>query len=169
MPGQEPNFDKMADKPVLTKKFNKNLDRSRKIDEGGIAAKLYLGVQGNDLKTAKKALEKMALEKLVNEANIYVTEVNMYDITKGKDGFFSGVAEVDLISEDYRTFVNIILRYGPSAFEISEPSSVKLSTDQMHAIAGDACDFAHMYSQQIIAMFKDPERMALYQKMLKGE
>jgi len=159
----------MADKPVVIKQFNIGLDVGRKIEEGGIKTKLYLGVQGNDVKMAKKALDKMVFDRLVKEPTVSVTEVKLYDITKGKDGFFSGVAEVDLVSDDFRSFVNIILRYGPSAFEISEPPSVKLGSDEMHAIAGDACDFAHMYSQQIIAMFKDPERMALYQKMLKGE
>jgi hypothetical protein len=160
----------MADKPVFTKKFNEGFDLEGKIGEGGVHAKIYLGVQGNDLKTAKKAFEDMLFKKLAAESSINLLEVRMFDIKKDKGAeYFSGVAEVSLVADDFRWFLNMILRYGPSAVEIMEPSEVKLGTEQMHSVAADVSDFVHMYSQQIIAMYKDPERRALLDKMLKGE
>jgi len=159
----------MADKPIVTKKYNEDLDVDLMVREGGILARIYLGVQGNDLKAAKKALENVLFKKLSAEPAISLLEIKMYDILKQKNDFFSGVAEVMFVSDDFRGFLSIILRYGPSAVEIIEPSEVKLNSDQMHCISADACDVSHMYSEQIIAMFKDPERMALYQRMLKGE
>jgi hypothetical protein len=157
------------DEPVTVKTFNEGLNVGRKIEEGGVLAKLYLGVQGNDLEAAKKALENTVYSKMSAEENITLLEVRMFDIEKEREDYFSGVAEVEILTDDFRWFVNSIMRYGPSAFEILEPSNVKLDASEMHAIAADVADFTHMYSQQIIAMFKDPERRALYQKMLEEE
>jgi len=165
---------RMADKPILTKKFNEELDVGRMIDEGGIQARLYIGVQGNDLEAAKSALENTVFNRMAQEESIYLLEVKMFDILKDKgkkkgEKLFSGVAEVTLVAEDFRWFINTILRYGPSAFEIVDPPEVRLNSEQMHSLAADVSDFVHMYSQQIIAMFKDPERRHLYEKMLKGQ
>ncbi|MFH0861719.1 MAG: hypothetical protein V1875_01700 [Candidatus Altiarchaeota archaeon] len=164
----------MADKPLYTRKFNENIDLGRKMGEGGILATLYMGVQGNDEEAAKSALENMLFKKLVKEENVSLLEVNVFDIIREKskkkgEKFFSGVAEVKLVADDFRWFVNIIMRYGPSAVEIVEPTEVKLNAEQMHSMVADVSDFVHMYSQQIIAMFKDPERAVLYDRMLKGE
>ena len=164
----------MADKPILTKKFNEDLDTGKIMDEGGVLAKLYIGVQGNDLAAAKNALETTIYTKMDAEANIYLLEAKMFDIMKEKgkkkgEKIFSGVAEVTLVAEDFRWLVNTILKFGPAAIEIIEPTNVKLNAEQMHALVADVTDFVHMYSQQIIAMFKDPERRVLYDRMLKGE
>jgi hypothetical protein len=162
----------MADKPILTRKFNEELDVGGKLNEGGVLARLYISVQGNDLEAAKKAMENTIFEKMASEDNISLLEVKMFDIMKEKpkkkgEKLFSGVAEVELVADDYRWFVNAILKYGPSAVEIVEPSDVKLNSEQMHSIVADVADFVHMYSQQIIAMFKDPERRYLLEKMLE--
>jgi len=164
----------MADKPLLTKKFNEDLDLGRKIDEGGILATLYIGVQGNDQEAAKAALDNTLFNKLANEENVNLLEINVFDIVEEKtkkkgEKFFSGVAEVKLVADDFRWFLNIILRYGPSAVEIVEPAEAKLDAEQMHSIVASVSDFVHMYSQQIIAMLKDPERAHLYDRVLKGE
>jgi hypothetical protein len=166
----------MADKPILTKKFNEELDIDLAMREGGVRAKLYIGVQANDLETAKKALDNMVNTRLKAEQHAYLLEVKMYDILKEKRGakgkkteYFSGVSEVDLLADDYRWFLNIVLRYGPSAVEITEPTELKLTSEQMHSIVADVADFAHIYSQQIMDMLKDPERRYLHEQMLKGK
>jgi hypothetical protein len=163
----------MADKPILSKKFNEDLDVDLMLREGGIVATLYIGVQGNDLAAAKKALETTIFKKMASDAHISLLEAKMYDILNekgGKEGQqFSGVAEVKLAADDFRWFVKTILTYGPSAVEILEPSKVTLSSDQMHSIVADVSDFTHVYSQQIISMLKDPERRRLYEQMLSTE
>ncbi len=160
----------MADKPIFTKAFNEDLDVDGKLGEGGILARLYIGVQGNELESAKKALDATVFNRMAKEEHISLLEVKMYDIMKEKAEkkgmtIFSGVAEVKVVADDYRWFVNAIIRYGPSAVEIMEPSDVKLDSEQMHSLVADVSDFVHMYSQQLIAMFKDPERRRLYEEM----
>ena len=159
----------MADKPILERNFNKDLDVNLKLNEGGILGTIYLEIQGNDREAAKKALENTVYNRLVSEPNAHVLEVRMYDVKKEDGGYFSGVAEVKLIADDFRWFLSTIMRYGPSAVEITEPSEARLGMEDMHSIVADVSDFTHMYSQQIIAMFKDPERRALYERILKGE
>ena len=160
----------MADKPLYVTTLNEELDIGAMLSEGGIHAKIFLGVQGNDIEAAKLALENTIFNKLDKEENIKVLTVRMFDILKQDNAeFFSGVSEIELITEDFRWFVNIVLRYGPSAVEIIEPDEVKLGLAEMHSIIADSADFSHMYSQQIIDMFKDPERKALYDKMISEQ
>ncbi len=160
----------MADTPIHVEKFNEDVDIGAKVDEGGINARLYLGVQGTDEYAAKKALENTIFNRLAKEENMKILEVKLFDIMKDDDSdFFNGVAEIEIITDDYRWFANSIMRYGPSAIEIIEPNKVTLNIAQMHNIVADIADFAHMYSQQVIEMLKDPERRALYDRMLSDE
>ncbi len=158
----------MADKPISEKTFNKELDLEDMLSEGGILARLYLEVQGNDKEAAQKALEGTIYERMNAEPHAKLLEVKMFDIeqTEGTE-HFSGVSEVKLIADDYRAFVNLSMRYGPTGIEILEPLEIMLNTDQMHAIVGDASGIMQMFSNQIITMLKDPERAALYKQMME--
>lgn len=155
------------DTPIESKTYNEELDVDMKLSEGGVLARIYLEVQGTDLEAAKIALENTINTKLLAEENISVLTVNMYDIIKEeKAKYFSGVSEIEFIADDFRWFVNTVLKYGPAAVEIIEPAEVKLSSDMMHSVVADIADYAHLYSQQIIKLLKDPERKALYEKMM---
>jgi hypothetical protein len=160
----------MADTPIHSEKFNKGVDLGKAVSDGGVHARIYLGVQGNNVDAAKQALETTINDRLNAEKNSKLLSVNMYDILKEEDAdYFSGVAEVEVVSDDFRWFLNLVLRYGPSAVEIIEPKEVNLVSDEMHSITADISDFAHVYSQQIMAMLKDPERRDLYERMLNAK
>jgi hypothetical protein len=77
------------------------------------------------------------------------------------------VAEVKLIADDFKSFINVSMRYGPTGIEIIQPTEVKLDSDDMHALAGDVSSMMQLFSNQIIAMLRDPERAALYTKMFE--
>jgi hypothetical protein len=157
----------MKDSPVNTQKYNEDADIDKILSEGGVLAKIYLEVQGTDLEAAKLALENTVQTRLTKEETLTVLQIQMYDILKDETAeFFSGVAEIELIADDFRSFIKTILSYGPAAVEIVEPTEVKLTADMMHAVVADIADFTHLYSQHIINMLKDPERKALYEKMM---
>ena len=159
----------MEDKPVLEKVFNEDLNIEELIKEGGILARLYIEVQGNDREISKEALNTTVFERLSNEPNVSLLEVKLYDLKKedDKDEFYTGVVEIKLIAHDFRWLVNTVMRYGPTAIEIIEPEEVHLSSDQMHSIVADVSSTSQMLSSQLLSLLKDDERRAIYEKILE--
>jgi len=157
----------MADKPILEKTFNEELDISERVRQGGVYATLYLEVQANDSEAARNALESSIFKKLKNEKGVDILEVKLYDIQKDENAeSFSGVAEITLVTVNFITFVTIIMRYGPTALEIMEPDEILLKTDEIHSLVGAISEMTQAYSSHIMSMLKDEERRSLYRKML---
>lgn len=160
----------MADTPIMTENFNEDLDIAERLAEGGVLSRIFIEVQATDENAAKTAMEKTIFDKLKNEKTLDILEANLYDILKDPDkDYFSGVAEVKLVARDFRSFVNAVMRYAPSAIEIQEPEEIHLSNDEMHSLVADISEITQMYSTQVMSMMRDPERYALYQKMLARE
>jgi len=160
----------MKDKPIVEKSFNEELDVDKLIREGGLHARLYLEVQGNDKEASKKALESVVFERMIKEKDASLLHAKMFDIIKDEDSeVFSGVVEVELVSRDFRGFLNIIMRYGPTAIEIIEPDKVTIETDEMHSLIADVSEMTQVYSNQIMALLKDEERVAMYNKLLEDQ
>ncbi len=157
----------MADKPILEKDFNEDIDIENYVKDGAILARLFLEVQGNDKDAAKKALERTIFDSLGNEAHVTLLNVKFYEIRKDEEKeFYSGVVEVKLLVRDFRWFVNVVMRYGPSAIEIIEPQDVHMKMDEMQSLLADISEISQTYSSQIFALLKDEERKAIYEKML---
>lgn len=159
----------MSDKPILEKNFNEDLDVERYLREGSILARIFIEVQGNDKDACQKALERTIFDSLANEDPVKLLNVKFYELEKDKEGeFFSGVVEVKLLLRDFRWFISVVMRYGPSAMEIIEPNSVKLNLDEMQSILADVSELSQTFSSKILSLLKDEERMAIYEEMLKG-
>lgn len=157
----------MADKPILEKDFNEDIDIENYVKDGAILARLFLEVQGNDKDAAKKALERTIFDSLGNEAHVTLLNVKFYEIRKDEEKeFYSGVVEVKLLVRDFRWFVSVVMRYGPSAIEIIEPQDVHMKMDEMQSLLADISEISQTYSSQIFALLKDGERKAIYEKML---
>ena len=162
----------MAEKPVHEKKFNEDLDVEQILSEGGVLSKFFIEVQGNEKETAKKALDITIYDNLLKEPSCNILEVKMFDLEKyegKKKDYFSGVAEIRLVADDFPSFVNIVMRYGPTAIEIITPEEVHLDYEQMHTLVSNVSAMAQVYSNKILTMLKDPERRILYDKMLGGK
>jgi hypothetical protein len=164
----------MDEKPILEKTFNEDLDVEKLVREGGIHGRLYIEVQGNNMEAAKKALESVVFGRLASERNVSILHAKMFDIVKdeesdGKEEVFSGVIEVELVSRDFRWFVNMVMRYGPSAIEIIAPEEVRLKSDQVHSLVADVSEMTQVYANQIMSLMKDEERLAMYKKLLAEE
>ncbi len=157
----------MADKPILEKNFNENIDVQKRLKEGAILSRLFIEIQGNDAEAAKKALERTVCNSLASEQSVSLLNVRLYDILPDKEKkTFSGVVEIKALFRDFRWFVSVVMRYGPSAIEIIEPEEYKLNLDEMQSIIADVSEFSQTFSSQIHAMLKDNERKELYKKML---
>lgn len=160
----------MADKPTLENVLNEDIDVEKYIKDGAILARLFLEVQGNDMDAAKKALDRTIFDSLANEAHITLLNVKFYELQKdaGKE-IYSGIVEVKLLVHDFRWFVSIVMRYGPSAIEIIEPHEVHLTMDEMQSLLADVSEITQTYSSRIFALLKDEERKAIYQKILNQD
>jgi hypothetical protein len=159
----------MVDKPLLERSFNEDADVDSLLSEGCLHARMFLEVQGNDKEACKNALERTVFDSLVAEENVTVLNVKFYELQKdAKDEFFSGVVEIDLLFRDFRWFVNVTMRYGPSAIEIIEPHHVKINLDEMQSILADVSELSQTFSSQILTLLRDDERKKVYSKIVKG-
>lgn len=159
----------MADKPLLEREFNTDLDVDRALSEGSILARLFIEVQGNDKDACQKALERTVFDNLSAEQSVDLLNVKFFELQKDEEkGFFSGVVEIKLLFRDFRWFINVVMRYGPSAIEIIEPHEVKLGLDEMQSILADVSEMTQTYSSHIMALLKDEERKKVYMNLLKG-
>lgn len=157
----------MADDPILEKRFNEGIDVDKYLRGGAILARLFIEVQSNDRDAAEKALNRTIFDSMSNEKYVKLIYVKFYDIRKDKEmESFSGVAEVKLLVMDFRWFVSVVMRYGPSAIEIIEPEKITLSLDEMQSLLADVSEFSQTYSSRIISLLKEDERKKLYQQML---
>ena len=161
----------MSDKPIVEKSFNEELDVEKMVKEGGVLARLFLEVQGNDKDAAQEALESTVFKQMAAETQVKLLEAKMFDILpdEEKKESFSGVVEVKVVAVDFRWFVNYIMRYGPSAVEIMQPEEVTLKGDEMHSLVSDVSEIVQTYSTRILSMLKDDEGRELYNKLVKGE
>lgn len=157
----------MTEKPIVEKTFNENLDVGGRLKSGGILARIFLEVQGNDEDAAKKALENTIFENMNSEPNVKLLEVKLYKIKKDeKEKFYSGVVEIRLVADDFRWFVSLVMRYGPSAIEIIEPEAVHLNLDEMQSLLADVSETSQIFSSKILGMMKDEERAVLNKKIV---
>lgn len=157
----------MADKPILEKNFNENIDVEKRLKNGEILARLFIEIQGNDKEAAKKALEKTIFDSLASEKYVTLLNVKFYEILEEDEkGKYSGVVEIKSLFRDFRWFVSVIMRYGPSAIEIIEPESYTLNLDEMQSLVIDVSELSQTFSSQILTLLKDKERGELYKKFL---
>lgn len=159
----------MADKPILEKTFDSDIDIDKRLRSGAVLARIFLEVQGNDRDAAERALDRTIFDSLSKEKDVDLIYVKLYDILKDKDReFFSGVAEIKLITRDFRSLATVSMKYGPSAVEIIEPDKVTLKMDEMLSLLADISEISQSFSSHITALLKDDERRAFYQKIIQG-
>ena len=152
--------------PIIEKTFNEDINIEKYLREGGILARLYLEVQGNDQNAVEIALEKTVFEQLNGEGGVKLLKVRLYKVEKAGENY-SGVVEIKLLLSEFRWFVSVVMRYGPTAIEVIEPDEVILSTDQMHSLLADVSEVGQSLSAQILSLLTDDERRAVYEKMIK--
>ena len=156
----------MADKPILEKEYNVGLDIDKLVGEGWMHVKVYIEVQGNNKEACQKALERTVFDSLAREDPVKMLYVKFYELTEDpKKGFYSGVVEAEMLLRDFRWFINVVMRYGPSAMEIIEPHSVKLGLDEMMAVLADVSELSQTMSNQILSMLKEDERKKVFARM----
>ncbi len=159
----------MPDSPILEKRFNEGLDVDKYLKDGALLSRLFIEVQSNDKDAAETALKRVVFDGLSNEKSVKLIYAKLYDIRKDEElDFFSGVVEIKLLVMEFRWFVSVVMRYGPSAIELIEPNEVTLTMDEMQSLLADVSELTQAYSSKIMSLLKDDERKELYGKMLSS-
>ena len=157
----------MVDTPILEERFNEGIDIDKHLRSGAILGRLFIEVQSNDREAAENALHRTIFEGLAKESEVKLLYVKLFDILKDPaQDFFSGVVEVKLLVSDFRWFVSIVMRYGPTAIELIEPDRVTMSLDEMQSLLADVSEISQTFSSKILSLLKDDERKDLYGKIL---
>ena len=173
---------------IVKREFNENLDVDKYIDEGRFLARLYFEAESNNKDFLLKALENV-IERLENEGEVNLLEAHLYDIEKTGEGdeggdeekedktknakveFYRGLVMIKLFVRDFRYFLSICMRYGPTAIELIEPHEVELTFDQMQAVLTDVGEWSRTLADHMKLMdsLMNPETREIYEQLLKEE
>ena len=174
---------------VVKRAFNEDLDVDRYIGEGRFLARLYFEAESNNKDFLLKVLDHV-IERLENEKEADLLEAHMYEIEKSEDGaeseedaakedekkdspteFYRGLVMIKLFVRDFRYFLSICMRYGPTAIELIEPHEVELTFDQMQAVLTDVGEWSRTLADHMKLMdsLMNPETREIYEQLLKEE
>ncbi|ODS39082.1 MAG: hypothetical protein A7316_06350 [Candidatus Altiarchaeales archaeon WOR_SM1_86-2] len=175
---------------IVKKTFNEDLNEDKYIDEGRFLARLYFEAESNSKDFLLKALDHV-VERLNKEQEVDLLEAHMYDLEKsGEDDeaedevedevkeekgpgveFYRGLVMIKLFVRDFRRFLSICMRYGPSVIELIEPREVELTFDQMQAVLTDVGEWSRTLADQVKLMdsLMNPETRAVYEQLLREE
>ena len=172
---------------VVKRVFNEDLDVDGYIDEGRFLARLYFEAESNNKDFLLNALEHV-IERLNKEQEVDLLEAHMYDLEKSGEEdevdnevkeeekeqgveFYRGLVMIKLFVRDFRRFLSICMRYGPSVIELIEPHEVELTFDQMQAVLTDVGEWSRTLADQIKLMdsLLKPETRAIYEQLLREE
>jgi len=142
-------------KPIIVKEFNQGLEIEKYLDEGRILGKIYLMMQSNP-KVIESALES-TIEPMRNERNVILLDTKLYEISRGAN--FLGALEIELLTVDFRTFINIAMKHGPVRVDLIEPDEIFLSIDNIQNIVADVSEMHKTLMAHVASALKDNEKV----------
>jgi hypothetical protein len=137
---------------------NKELEKQKKeefkekLSKGYLKAHLMFEVVGKPADFIDASLNKL-IEELEKEKGVEVLEKTQekakpYEVkteTGEKTDLFSTYAEVQVCIENLKRFTEIIFDYMPSSIEITDPSEIKLKTQDANLLLNELASNLHKY------------------------
>ncbi|NUN11659.1 hypothetical protein HUU53_03360 [Candidatus Micrarchaeota archaeon] len=134
-------------------------------ERGAVLALFHFDAHGRDAEGVRNALVDF-LDKISKEKGVlYCTG----EITPPleKDGYYSSTTEAKILGDKFETLLILSLKYGPIATEILQPSSIKLSIDEMQGLLVDASQVTQEYTEYILKNILKGEEKENYHKKLE--
>ncbi len=117
-----------------------------------IEGTFFIEAQGNNETLVENSLKNL-IEKLKNEAKVEVKK-EFFD-TVIKDGEnFSAMVEVDLEMADLGAYVDVAIKYGPSAIQISGPNELTISSREFLNVVGKVIEITKTLYERTGTGFK---------------
>ncbi len=126
-------------------------EANEKIQKGWLRAWLMFEVLAVNSKAAKEALEEL-IEKLDKDerAKLYKREfTDIQKVDKPLENIevgYSQTCEIEFITKNLDSLVQIVTEYGPSAAELLEPSELKLRPGEAQAILNTISSMMHQFA-----------------------
>ncbi|MBI5797483.1 hypothetical protein HZA98_01105 [Candidatus Woesearchaeota archaeon] len=113
-----------------------------------IVARITIEVLGSPKDHVEKALNA-AIEKIKEEKNIRVANVESYESKEMDNKLWSTFADIEFETEDLKRILNICFDYMPSTLEILEPAGVELDCNDLADTLNDFLTMLHKYNMVI--------------------
>ncbi|MGC9200407.1 MAG: hypothetical protein ACP5F8_00365 [Candidatus Aenigmatarchaeota archaeon] len=124
-----------------------------KIQKGWILSKAWFDVLAVSKEAAEESLKKH-IEKLKKLENCIVVkedyketlevEKPLPNVEKG----FSKAVEIEILTKDIETLLYVTIFFAPSAIEVLEPESLKISSGSIQTIMNTVADLIHRFAAQ---------------------
>ncbi len=123
----------------------------KRLKEGWIKSWMMIEVLATSRDAAKSALEKH-VGKLEKEGKTALLKKEFHKTEKIKNPLpnvaegYSYVAELEVITENFETLVNIVMNYAPSSIEILSPLSIKMDMGEAQGILNSLAAMLHRFA-----------------------
>ncbi len=144
-----------SQEPVLHKDFRRDVDIEKYMDEGGILAKFYLMMQSNP--SVIEGAFNSSISPIDNEKGIILFNAKLHEVKT--DVNFLGVAELKLLAKDFRSFINLAMKYGPVRVDLMEPDKISISIDHAQNILADVSEMHKILMAHVASALKEGERV----------
>jgi len=124
-----------------------------KIQKGWIHSKMWFEVLATTKEVAEESL-KNHIKKLRKMENCIVIKENFEEVIEIEkplprvEKAYSSVAEIEVLTKDVETLLSITIFFAPSAVEVLEPESLKITAGSVQTIMNTVADLLHRFASQ---------------------
>lgn len=113
------------------------------VEKGGILSTLIIEIVGAPKEHVEKTM-KMVLDRLKEEKGVFVTEGKVHQAKETENKkFFATYSELEVLFDDFNSFVRICYDYMPSNIDILEPAHFKTEAIKISDFINDVLARLH--------------------------
>ncbi len=121
---------------------------SEACQRGAMHAKLFVDAHGPDKKATEDVLIDL-INQVTKEKGVLYCKGEIESSIEANE-LYTAFSEIEVVTANFNTLVNLALRYAPAGVEILEPDNLSLSMKECQDILLDASQSSQMYSKFIL-------------------
>jgi len=124
-----------------------------KVQKGWVYSKMWFDVLAVTKEAAEESL-KNHIEKIKKLENCVVVKENFKETIEVEkplprvEKAYSKAAEIEVLTKDIETLLSITIFFAPSAVEVLEPESLKITSTTIQTIMNTVADLLHRFASQ---------------------
>ena len=146
-------MSKLWNKTQLCSRVNGMDEIKEKVKKGWIHSKMWFDVLAATKEAAEESL-KNHIEKIKKLDNCIVVKEEFQDTIEVEkplprvERAYSKAAEIEVLTKDIETLLSITIFFAPSAVEVLEPESIKITAASIQTIMNTVADLLHRFASQ---------------------